>query len=176
VVVGKAVSLENRLDPGKKVGEHVFAGLPLGLDENELLAGFQTAGIRVGREIGDEIGVGPFNETPEKAADIPQVNRGSHDQHVAFPDAFQNRSQVILENTLVRFGLAGHARLAAPVMEFIQDEGLNLGAQLCGGITEPFRQDLTVAIPPGTSEHTGYSHNRSSLFHENFQHKNCNST
>jgi hypothetical protein len=49
-------------------------------------------------------------------------------------------------------------------MEFIQDEGLNLGAQLCGGIPEPFRQDLTVAIPPGTSEHTGNSHNRSSLF------------
>jgi hypothetical protein len=48
-------------------------------------------------------------------------------------------------------------------MEFIQDKGLNLGAQLLGGFAEPFRQDLTVAVSPRTSEHTGNLHNRSSL-------------
>jgi hypothetical protein len=61
-------------------------------------------------------------------------------------------------------------------LEFIQDKGLNLGAQLLGGITEPFRQDLTVAVSPGTSEHTGNLHNRSSLFYGNFQQENCNPT
>jgi hypothetical protein len=49
-------------------------------------------------------------------------------------------------------------------LKLTQDKGLNLGAQLLGGITEPFRHDGAVPLGPRTSEHTGNFHKSTPRF------------
>jgi hypothetical protein len=69
------------------------AGCPWVWMKTSFLPAFKRLGF-AGREIGDEIGVGPFNEALIGLL-TSHSRPGSHDQHIAFPNAFQDGSQVI---------------------------------------------------------------------------------
>ena len=125
MVIGKSVPLENRFNPGKNVGKKIFAGLSLGLDKNQLFAGGEPARVGIGLKIGDEIGVGPFDERSEQTGDVPSIDGGGHDQNISFTDAFQDRRQVVLENAFIHLRFAGHASLATFIMKAVQSKSLD---------------------------------------------------